>query len=533
MTNIFIHIVKLRVTCWINGFLFFLAQIPIIKKLLPKNLLGNSALKVIVAFFAYSTLFLKTILYKILYLAGFYILPIMTIDEAPLHQMLQYLFFLTLIGGVTNTKFFDPNTEKYYGVMLLRMDAKKYVLVDYLYYMFELFLGYVVGGSIVYVLFSFAQNSWDLFLLLLFTLVMPIYIIIVKNVFIAYKLHHYEKTGNISSENDIGKIGWLCITILLALCYGLPFVGIEIPSFVTLVLFVVMLMLNVWAIKKIVYFDEYLYITKEIYQGNNNKLKMKTKKEATMKKAFSKQISVDQSFESKKQGYGYFNDIFVNRHKKLLVSTSRIIAAVILVLGIAVIVGMFIKEEVKVGIQYLILNSTTALPFVLYFINRGQYVTQTMFMNCDSSLLHYNFYREPKTILAIFTERLKSLIGINMLPTATIAILLPVLLFLSGGTQELWLYPVLAFMVVALSVFFSVHYLVLYYLLQPFTKELKMKSPVYSVITFLTYFICYFILDDPIPTQIFALVVIVFSVVYVPISMILVYKIASKTFKLR
>lgn len=54
-----------------------------------------------------------------------------------------------------------------------------------------------------------------------------------------------------------------------------------------------------------------------------------------------------------------------------------------------------------------------------------------------------------------------------------IALGLPMLLYMTGGTDELFNYAVLFVSIIAMSVFFSVHNMVLYYLLQPYNTNLE------------------------------------------------------------
>ena len=178
----------------------------------------------------------------------------------------------------------------------------------------------------------------------------------------------------------------------------------------------------------------------------------------------------------------------------------------------------------------------TSLPyfvFIMYVINRGSVITQAMFINCDSSMLNYRFYRQPKVILELFKKRLKTLIKINMIPSLVIAIGLPFLLFVTGGTSNDLNYILLFISIISLSVFFSVHHLVIYYLLQPYDINMKAKSSTYSIVNGITYFICYLCIDLSYPTLIFATFVTLFSVIYILVALYLVYKYAYKTFKLK
>ena len=156
-----------------------------------------------------------------------------------------------------------------------------------------------------------------------------------------------------------------------------------------------------------------------------------------------------------------------------------------------------------------------------------------MFMNCDHSMLTYRFYRTPKVILGMFRERLKTLILLNLLPSSLLGLGLAALLYTTGGTDNPLNYAVLFVSVNAISVFFSVHYLVMYYLLQPYTRETKVKNSTYIVVQYLTYGICFAMMYVHLPTLSFGIATIIFSVAYCAVSLMLIYRLAPKTFRIR
>ncbi len=160
-------------------------------------------------------------------------------------------------------------------------------------------------------------------------------------------------------------------------------------------------------------------------------------------------------------------------------------------------------------------------------------ITQAMFMNCDHSMLTYRFYRQPKALLSLFVERLKYITLINLLPAAVIAIALPLLLYITGGTDEPMNYVLLFVSIIAMSVFFSVHHMVLYYLLQPYNVNLETKSAAYGIVNWVTYFICYAGIQVRLPTMLFGSVISIFCVLYAVIAFVLAYRLAPRTFKLR
>ena len=77
------------------------------------------------------------------------------------------------------------------------------------------------------------------------------------------------------------------------------------------------------------------------------------------------------------------------------------------------------------------------------------------------------------------------------------------------------------------------HTLVLYYLLQPYNVGLESRSHAYSIVNTATYAVCYFTMNLELPTVIFGLCVIGFCVVYIAAALVLAYRLAPKTFKLR
>ena len=225
--------------------------------------------------------------------------------------------------------------------------------------------------------------------------------------------------------------------------------------------------------------------------------------------------------------------MFVKRHKKILTEAVKKQTVVILLIIAVITIAIYINNDFKEKTNGILLTYLPYFVFIMYLLNRGTTVTQAMFMNCDHSMLTYRIYRTPKVILGIFKERLKTLIKINLLPSMVIALGLPLLLYISGGTANMLDYVVLFISIIAMSIFFSVHYLVMYYLLQPYNVNTEIKSSTYRVVQTLTYFVCYYMIQLKLPTMPFGIAMSAFCIAYCIISLFLVYKYAPKTFKLR
>lgn len=171
--------------------------------------------------------------------------------------------------------------------------------------------------------------------------------------------------------------------------------------------------------------------------------------------------------------------------------------------------------------------------FIMYLINRGTGFTRALFMNCDHSLLTYSFYKQSGFVLKLFQIRLREIMKINAVPALVIGTGLALILYVSGGTDNPLNYVVLLVSILAMSLFFSIHYLTVYYLLQPYTAGTEMKSATYRIVMILTYAACYAMMNLRLPILIFGVACIAFCVLYSVIACILVYKFAPRTFRLR
>lgn len=193
----------------------------------------------------------------------------------------------------------------------------------------------------------------------------------------------------------------------------------------------------------------------------------------------------------------------------------------------------FLRPEVKPGINEMVMTWLPYFVFIMYAINRGTNFTQALFMNCDHSLLTYSFYKQPDFVLRLFQIRLREIMKINAVPALIMGIGLALILFATGGTDNPLNYAVLIVSILCMSIFFSIHYLTIYYLLQPYNAGTELKSGTYRIVMTVTYAVCFFLMQLRMSILIFGIMTIVFCVIYSVVASILVYRFAPKTFRIR
>ena len=124
MINAFITSFKLRNTYKTNSIIYSLKSIPLVKRILPDSLYASRGLKafanVVSILLEIGSIFLGKALY--LFLMVFMAAELM--KNAKPDAFVHIFFFLTITGGLLNTHIFNPTKDKYYAMILMRMDAR-------------------------------------------------------------------------------------------------------------------------------------------------------------------------------------------------------------------------------------------------------------------------------------------------------------------------------------------------------------------------------------------------------------------------
>ena len=524
MLKTFLISFQLQNTYRTNSIIYSIKQFPIIRKILPDSLYQNRGLKLFANILSIIWEIINIFLGKLIYIAVMIFMALSWYKTNPADTFIHLFLFLTFAGGVLNTYMLNPTKDKYYAIVLMNMNAREYGLSNYYYQLIKLVIGFLPFT----ILFG-----WVTGVPLWIQIILPFLVMAVKLMVMNALIGRFEKTKKIANENLPTKIVWSFVGICLLFAYGLPFIGITINPTIFLFVFLIMMLLGLYSLIKIHHFKDYRKMYKQILTQSNVYRQENTNTTQMMKENSLKQIELDTKYTSNKTGFAYFHDLFVKRHKKILTEAVKKQSVVIILIMIAMTIGITMNENFKTKTNQTLLVFLPYFVFIMYLINRSSSVTSAMFMNCDHSMLTYRIYRTPKVILGIFKERLKTLITINLMPAILIGGGLALLLYLSGGTDNPFNYAILFVSIIAMSIFFSVHYLVMYYLLQPYNVSTEIKSSTYKAVQAFTYIVCWYMIQIRLPIFGFGIATIVFCIAYSLISLFLAYKYAPKTFKLR
>ena len=522
---------SLEISYKINSIFYHLRRLPVIKRFFAGKSYDMPVFKTIIKAFAV----LKEV-FSALISKGFYLLAVLVIvglsyannlveQSAPIAPMLFHVLTLwTLVGAILNNHLFEKNDNSYYAIILLRMDAKKYALANYLYTLVKHIVGLLLFGIIFGLLLKLS---------LLQVILFPFYVVGVKVFVQSLELIFYDKMRE--NEKSVTAVQMSLVILITALSFLFPVSSLCIPEQVSICIMAAGIVLGVIFSRKIFTYDNYaLSYKRELceYRDSLDKIDVSTEVVSSRAALNDKDVNI----RSNKSGFAYMNDLFVKRHRKLLWRTELLMtvaAVLIFVVGVWV-VCYGCNEEDLADLNHTILYVVPRiLVFVMYALNRGMQYTQALYINCDHSLLTYSFYKERKSILRLFTIRLIDILKVNLPVATVIGIGLDILLYLTGGTDSVINYGVLIVAPVCLSIFFSVHYLVMYYLLQPFDAETKLTNPVYSAVKNITYIVSFVTLQMEFESLYFGMGTIIFCVLYCIIACVLVYIFAPKTFRIR
>jgi len=449
-------------------------------------------------------------------------LPATLINKNIGNNFTNILFFLSIIGAFVMTKIIKSDSKKYYSVIIMNMDAKKYALSHYIFYLTKTFISFLPALA----LFTKLCN-----LSFIHAVVFDVLIIALKIIGDSIEVEFYNRKNSILSKNTIYSSAIAVFGLIIA--YGLVYLNITITFNAITMLLPIVLIESVFGIRFLIRNNTYKKIYKNVVTLNSFVF------DADQILINSNQGSMDlgnlkleKNIQNKK-GYDYFNSIFFSRHKKILLKSAVTFSLIFIAITITAIFFVITNVTFKGNVHNILMTYLPYFVFIMYIANRGQIITQAMFFNCDHSMLTYKFYRAPSVILNVFKTRLKTLMFINLIPAIVIAIALPLLFYLSGGTNNILIYFGLFLSIIFMSLFFSVHHLVLYYLLQPYDINMKAKSSLFLIINAATYMACYFCMQLTIDTTFFSISTVVATGIYIFIALFLSYKYAPKTFKLK
>lgn len=528
-----------------NGIFFYLQKLPIVGNKISNKVYKFGA-KLMEAIPILKSLFfiIKTFLFKIIY----YLFLNITLNkilnsifsdvDGDLNQPKIFVYFLlfNLMGtGIMSQSLMENKMPKYFQIKMIGIRPKDYYLFDSLFksLMDCLFLGIVFGALFKVDGYNFVNVlSICLFLFGMRLIIMYLSLFLYRpkntspmkvNTIVSIVLavlpiagfYYLLFTNNFYLLNPLLEF----LTSLSALVLGLVF-------FVTYGL----LLVKGSKLEEISYKILRASSFKELNDASAN-----IRTQEVKIKSLDESVKVGE-FEQYK-GIEYINKIFFHRtrlifRKKILIRCAILISIAIGAQVVRIYFPQLFALE-REDVDQVFRSMGMLIIFVGYMFYLRDNFTKFTFFNMDSSLMKYNFYRYPKILDESIKYRFKKSLSLNAPILLTFLLTIFSIYYSLGGRD---VNTVLLFGATAIisMVFFSTHYLYMYYLIQPFTAQLEVKNMAYSMVNGALYILLYFSSTKlgPVKPQIL-IGILFFTVIYIFVGFLLVRKYAFRRFRLR
>ena len=571
------HVFKMRGIVGYNGLVYALKRLPLIGKIIPDRLYATKELKAV--YLVYRILkesflmFIGKILgLGIIYAAAMVLKSVYRnyeyaqgMSDSILYSNIALFLFLaySLAGTLLNTNMFRCTTEKEYMVFMLRMDAKKLNDALFVYDLAKLVIGYLLAG-IVAIICGAPVFVW---------LGFPLLAVFIK-LFAAGALAFFYEIKHKHNRSMKRNIGFYTVKLSIAMISA-PLLFIVLMnggliSFNILIMISALLVIfGIWGYFKLKMLDPFLH--RKALQDNIVRIEAAEYKRRSKDNTRSfKKIKAVGNVSSSKKGFEYLNALFVRRHRGMLY-----VKPLIFTLTVAAITGLYIYSNIR---EYyvrfgsdnclnMVLNNLknllmmkryddNLLPFdkedtfmlFLRWLSERHLLallipislsdntfksTQAMYINCDNSLMTLSFFKQPKKILELFDIRLRQMFKINMIPAIAYGVVADLILFYSGGADHPLYFTATIFVSLLLCLLYSMTDLLLYYLFQPFTTTVNVKSGAYMIFSVVKWIFYSMVFWIPCRSDILALILIVIDYLYIIAARKLVYRYAPRTWRIK
>ncbi|UQZ35721.1 hypothetical protein C2I18_20645 [Paenibacillus sp. PK3_47] len=537
MINTLKTIMGIRSASGANRLLYYLKGFPVIGKRIKDEVYSWENLKKALALIVTVLKVLWGFLNKFAYLGLVIYWPLMLLSSGltPSALYQQYLHVLVvisfLVAPVSSAVIMEPKRDKYICVKLMRLPAASYMRSTMAQRGLTFLLYFIPAATVFAHLLD--APVWQ-------GLVLALLLAAWRMGAEAVHLWIFDKYGIVLVKKT--AVVWTVMLAGYALAYGPPAAGVSYrisDVLFSLPVIAAVLLIGAAGSLYIARYPGYRRAVDAVTKMDDPLLDLgrmmqeaRVKEVETKEQDFSKAQLSPGNFQDK-SGYAYLNAIFFSRHRRFLIQPIQRRLFIIGGLFAAGLAVMMISPAVFARLAQFLISGLPFFIIIMNFCSIGERVCKAMFYNCDLSLLRYGFYRERPAVISNFRIRLLRISGLNLIPAAAICLAVNLLILLSGEVWSAGEAAVFSVTVLGLSLFFSVHHLFMYYIFQPYTTELNVKNPFFSIVNSLVLAVGVICANLQSVPAYFAGAVLLSTIVYILAALVLVFRYSSKTFRVK
>ncbi|MGF6355072.1 hypothetical protein ABIE27_002986 [Paenibacillus sp. 4624] len=481
---------QLQVITLVNRLIYMMQRLPVVGTLIRDQTYAAFRTKRTLGAIAVILMLGAGLLESILYFWGMLALPILlwTQDHhTERFALILHMYFCIsgVMGAVTSAKVLETNKMKYTAIRFMRIAPTRFMRAVMFHRYTTFFVYQGMAFALVSVFFNFSMIHT-----LLVVGIMTFWRILCEFL----HLEIFQRKGIVLIQKTWATI--LTMLIALALAY-LPLTPWSIPLFGAVIfeqrwlMTIIVLSGTVAgyillkhkdytaAVRAVTTYADPL-LNKEIMIADLQQRMIQSKGNDLSELSTSNPRVVEQRTQSTldKKGYEQLHGLFLKRHANLLrvPFRRRLIATMILGLLLSVLALIF-KDHISLD---YIGRFTPLLILAMLNLTVGSQICKVLFFHCDMPLMRYSFYR--KDAKPHFLLRLKYLLSNNLKLGLCFAAVISVSILILTEGRNVGSHLAIWIMIITLAVFFSLHHLVLYYVLQPYTAELDTNHPLFTIV---------------------------------------------------
>ncbi len=536
----------------VNRLIHFFRTIPIIGKKIPVSLYKINELKILFVVVGVIWGLIETVFKKALYCILMFAVPlqvaVFTISDIMenSYQMdyvagivLLFLVFNVLSGSMLNDVITDYSESKFYMINLLRMEPKAYIFSRLVFLIVIDFTALLLPLSVILCIYNDSLTG------ILIALMLVVYKTCARILFEAINALMYDKYGYNEKRNNAISF-WIIAVLLIALLVslfafnGCPMVFAIMRNPITIIIVCLCTMV---ALRYLLKFKHYNSMQREIVtyshvmtgaSGTNVSMSTNVKDTVKYNDEALEKMELNNDKHAKKSGYEYLNAIFFDRHS-YTIRMGWLVKVGIATLAVLVAAGITIFMDISSDEINVAPYTGTILGiflFVFYAFNSVENMTKIMFYHCDVSLLKYGYYKQPKALLKCYLIRLKKILIMDMTMALIIDFGVTGFILVNRYGTFMDVLPITIGLLLEMA-FIDMFRLMMYYVFQPYTEQGEVKGFMYKLCSVILYMFCWTGTQMNENTMIYAYLVYGASLLFIPVSQILVYKLAPKGFKIR
>ncbi|WP_145331050.1 hypothetical protein [Paenibacillus xylanexedens] len=481
---------QLQVITLVNRLIYFLQRLPVVGTFIRDRSYAAFRAKRTLGAIAVILMFGAGLIESLLYFWGMLVLPILLWTEdhytGRVALVLHMYFCISgVMGAVTSAKVLETNKMKYTAIKFMRIAPTRFMRAVLFHRYTTFFLYQGIAFTLVSLFFNFSISH-----VLQVVGIMTCWRVLCEFLHLAI----FQRRGFVLIQKTWATSLTMLISLTLAYLpltqWSIPLFGAAILDHRWLVTIIVLLgtiagyvLLKytdyAGAVRAVTNYADPLLnaelmiadIQKRMIQSTGNDLSLLSTSNSAV---------VEQSTQSTldKKGYEQMHALFIKRHISLLRAPFRRRILAIIILGLILSVLTLIFKD-RISLDY-VGRFTPLLIMAMLNLTVGNQICKVLFFHCDMPLMRYAFYR--KHAKQHFLLRLKYILSTNLkLGLCFAAVISVSVLILSEGRNidsllAIWI------LIITLAVFFSLHHLLLYYVLQPYTAELETNNPLFTIV---------------------------------------------------